>query len=286
MHFSQVLEAAKSAGSFNIVGHGVPCQIFDTAVAKTKEFFALPEWEKRKCKGECPFTGYTALSGESVNKVYGRGDTPDLREVFGTVTPSEDPNNIRVQQIDGFSDALIEYGKWMSTLDELLHRLLTKALSLEIGYALPDAHLFDGKDGNGSLLRASHYPVCSHSAEQERLPGHSDWSTLTIVYPLSPGLEEVRGSEWVAVPVQDYQLHVNLGDVMHIWSNGVFKNNIHRVCADQAGRPRLSIAYFAAQGFNGKDGTGLSPVFKKGELAKFDRVSVMDYLNKNLRRYV
>lgn len=75
------------------------------------------------------------------------------------------------------------------------------------------------------------------------------------------------------------ELHVNLGQMYTMVSNGLFQHNIHRV-SKEATKDRISFPYFASQGKNSKVGAGMSPVCSDGELAKFPQVSTVNHLRQ------
>ena len=105
---------------------------------------------------------------------------------------------------------------------------------------------------------------------------------MTIIFGTTAGLEEIRDGRWVKVPInkEKAELHVTVGQVMHIWSNGLFTDNIHRV-SSRAEKDRVSFGYFLAQGQTTL-GQGIAPVCNDNEEPKFDITST----GKMIRRYV
>ena len=68
-----------------------------------------------------------------------------------------------------------------------------------------------------------------------------------------------------------------------MWSNGLFKNNIHRV-SKEAKRDRISFPYFTSQGKRSSNESvkdvGISPICHDGEEPRFPRTSTVDHLRK------
>ncbi|KAK1742727.1 hypothetical protein QTG54_006324 [Skeletonema marinoi] len=103
-----------------------------------------------------------------------------------------------------------------------------------------------------------------------------DFGTITILASSEEGLEEIRDGRWYKVPMRKGELHVSVGEVYTMWSNGLFKNNIHRV-SKEAKRDRISFPYFTSQGKLSSNESvmddGISPICSDGEEPRFPRVS-------------
>lgn len=103
---------------------------------------------------------------------------------------------------------------------------------------------------------------------------------MTVLYGKDKGLEEIRDGKWVEVPIKQGQLHVTIGEVYAMWSNGLFVNNIHRV-SKVAKDDRVSFAYFFSQGKH--SGKGIDPVCASDEVARFPRVSTASHLEEYIQ---
>ena len=107
----------------------------------------------------------------------------------------------------------------------------------------------DDNEGPGSVLRMLHYPKLTEQPDQRftRLQTHTDWGTLTFVWPRSEGLEvETPAGKWLPVPLIPNGLVVNIGDALAMWSGQTLKSTLHRISFDSLpiGRDRWSMAYF------------------------------------------
>jgi isopenicillin N synthase-like dioxygenase len=101
-----------------------------------------------------------------------------------------------------------------------------------------------------SFLRLNHYPVHDPIAGIDPQGGgravhhHTDAGTLTVLLEDgTPGLQVLRDGLWHDVRPQHGALIVNIGDMVEVWSNGLYPAPVHRVLAMDR-RERLSAPYF------------------------------------------
>ncbi|KAL7189593.1 hypothetical protein ACSBR1_039276 [Camellia fascicularis] len=79
-----------------------------------------------------------------------------------------------------------------------------------------------------------------------------------IMVDATSGLQVLHGnSGWVTVPPLTGALVINIGDLMHILSNGRFKTTLHRAVVNKA-EHRISVAYFFSPSRDAK----ISPLIK------------------------
>lgn len=76
------------------------------------------------------------------------------------------------------------------------------------------------------------------------LAAHTDSTLLTILYQNNTsGLQVLReGIGWVTVPPIPGGLVINIGDLLHILSNGLYPSVLHRAVVNRT-KHRLSMAY-------------------------------------------
>lgn len=103
--------------------------------------------------------------------------------------------------------------------------------------------------GPGSVLRMLHYPKLDEAppAGLPRLYEHTDWGSLTFVWPQSGGLEvETPSKKWMEVPLVDGGVVVNIGDALSLWSGRKLKSTLHKINFDKLpiDEERWSMAYF------------------------------------------
>jgi len=78
----------------------------------------------------------------------------------------------------------------------------------------------------------------------ERHAGSHTNAFTILAQDANGGLEiRNRDGEWVAVPPIEGTLVVNVGEVLKVWSDGIFSSTLHRVI-NRSGRRRYSIPFF------------------------------------------
>ncbi|CAG0880738.1 unnamed protein product [Darwinula stevensoni] len=138
------------------------------------------------------------------------------------------------------------------------HRLLDYlgiGLGLEEGF-LSGKHRNVGTEWNGTALRTLFYPPVSVPEEDYviRCASHSDYGSLTLLFQDDVGGLEVqtKAGEWVeARPVPEAIL-INVGDLLELWTAGLYRATPHRVIlgqrrkedSERGKRFRQSIAFF------------------------------------------
>lgn len=110
---------------------------------------------------------------------------------------------------------------------------ILRAIALGIGLEDED-HLLRLHSGHGNQLRLLHYPpipaAALESESSARMPAHSDWSSMTMLFQDDCGGLEVEdphkpGYFMPATPVKD-ALVMNVGDLLQRWSNGMLHNTL------------------------------------------------------------
>jgi isopenicillin N synthase-like dioxygenase len=247
----QVLEQATNAGSFNIVGHGISSDFLKKAEKSTRDFFNLPLFHKLTFSEKNKRGGYTSIQ-ESIATSFEQGEIADkgktiLRETY-TMICRPDAEEDNVEATHSFQQAQDEFLEKMQPADEALHQIFTAAVSIAKGVTIPLDHWHDSEQQTGSsgLLRMACYPALPPDLEEyHKRTTHSDWCSLTILHASSEGgLEEIRDGRWVGVPIRPGELHVQTGQLFSLWSNDLFKSNIHRV-SNKAAVGSISMAYSA-----------------------------------------
>jgi isopenicillin N synthase-like dioxygenase len=273
----QVLEQATNAGSFNIVGHGISEEFLCKAEKSTRDFFKLPLFHKMTFSDQNRRGGYTSLQESMATfeqgEIAAKGKTY-LRETY-TMICHHHPDTAEDDNIEGtlsFQQAQDELLEQLKPIDEALHQIFTAAVCIAKGVTIPLDHWRRSERTTGSrsgLLCMACYPALPPDLEDyHKRTTHSDWSSLTILHASSSeGLEEIRGGRWVGVPVRSGELHVQTGQLLSLWSNDLFKSNIHRV-SSKAAVNSISMTYFA-NGAEEACPAGLDPICSQGEWPKF-----------------
>lgn len=229
---SGVRRAAEVIGFFQVVNHGIPESVLEEMVDAVRGFHELSteakkqfytREETKKVKFGSNFDLYQSRSANWRDTLFCvMGPDP--------VDPQELPMVCR--------DATLEYSNQVKKLGVTLFELLSEALELE-----PD-HLIDMDCAKGQAILCHYYPACPEPELTMGTSKHSDPDFLTVLLQDHiGGLQVLHKNQWVDVPPVPGALVVNIGDLLQLISNNIFKSVEHRVVANLIG-PRLSVACF------------------------------------------
>ncbi len=225
--------AAEHVGFLYITGHGLPEPLLAALREAARDFFARPLDEKmavyighsRNHRGYVP-------EGEEVFA----GGTPDAKEAFDLSRdlPATDPDylagnpllgpNQWPEGVAGFREAVTAYYEGAFALGQRMLRGFSEALGL------PAGHLDGFVTKPPSQLRLIHYPFNAAANDRPGIGAHTDYEIFTLLLPTAPGLEVMNGAgRWIDAPPVPGALVVNIGDMLEVWSNGLFTATSHRV---------------------------------------------------------
>ncbi|KAD4584847.1 hypothetical protein E3N88_22448 [Mikania micrantha] len=146
-----------------------------------------------------------------------------------------------------FCEAVREYGDRMRILSKKITQILLMCLGKD--FEMQFKSEFSSCEG---YLRINNYSLPEKRVmgkEVEGLGMHTDMSCLTIVYQDDIGGLQVRSEDekWLNIDPLEESLVVNIGDLLHAWSNGRLRSSEHRVvlkeCRNQ-NQNRVSLAFF------------------------------------------
>jgi isopenicillin N synthase-like dioxygenase len=248
-------EASERIGFFYVAGHGVPAPMIEAAFAAARDFFALPEDAKAEVKVDANHRGWIGHGGA---KMY-TGARVDLKEsfVWGLDLPASDPDVAAGTPLMGpnrWPAALpaleaAAYPTYLAILElgQSVLRGLALSLGREAGFFAPR---FARPLARGSLIW---YPPQPPDLGQEQfgVAPHTDYGGLTFLcQDMTGGLQVLNARrEWVTAHPIPGTFVVNIGDLMHRWTNDRFRSNPHRV-VNTSGRARQSMAVFYDPGFH------------------------------------
>uniref|UniRef100_A0A1J3DHS4 gibberellin 3beta-dioxygenase n=1 Tax=Noccaea caerulescens TaxID=107243 RepID=A0A1J3DHS4_NOCCA len=236
---NQIGSACRTWGAFQIANHGVPLELLQGIEFLTGSLFRLPV--KRKLKAARSETG---VSGYGVARISSFFDKQMWSEGFTiTGSPLNDFRKLWPQLHLNYCDIVQEYEEQMQKLASKLMWLALNSLGVseeDIKWARVNSDLTWAQ----SALQLNHYPVCPEPDRAMGLAAHTDSTLLTILYQNNTaGLQVFRDDlGWVTVPPVPGSLVVNVGDLLHILSNGLFKSVLHRARVNQT-KSRLSVAF-------------------------------------------
>ena len=89
------------------------------------------------------------------------------------------------------------------------------------------------------------------------------------------GLQVYKGSRWFPVSPVDGALVVNIGDMVQVWSNDLYRAPLHRVTAS-AGKERYSVPFFFNPPYN-TDYCPLAALTSQDNPPRYSRINWGDF---------
>lgn len=255
----KVAQACHDVGFFYIVNHRIPPAAVAGMFEAAEAFFALPAESKLEVDlvRQPNYRGYIPPDHKGDDERIKK----NLQEVFqiNIELPEEDPDSRASERLYGPNP-------WPSALPWLRERMLgyyaeLSALAYEmmqilaLGLDLPEKtfHPFFRKPL--MLLRLLHYPPQDPEDASGKMGTrpHTDTGAFTILTQDKTGGLEVmnRAGEWIGVPPLDGSFVVNIGEMMKVWSDGIYSATPHRV-VNRYGAERYSVPFFANPDFDAR----------------------------------
>ena len=275
-------DAFTGSGFCYIRNHGVSEGVIRDIREKALAFFHQPLDEKLRAQPKESVRGFNAIGRTKMQYA----EAPDYKEYYqiGLELPRDDPAVLAGQPlrgpnqwpegIPGFREAFTRYFEEIAKCGQTL----LSAVAASLGVA-PD--FFVGKyDKPLQRTQAIYYPPHppKHEGELFGVAPHTDYGCVTLLWQDDVGGLEVmnRSGDWVYAPPMPETLVINIGDLLHRWSNERYFSNQHRV-TNRSGRERLSIATFYDPDFTAivdPSDLGLPP----GEASRYEPVTAGDYI--------
>lgn len=261
--------ACQQWGFLQVINHGVIPSLLETFKREVIELFKLPMEEKKKLwQQEDSFEGFGHLF------VVSEEQKLDWSDMFGMITL---PHHIRKVDLfqklpSKFRDIMEEYSKEIKSLAMIILCQLGKALRMD------EKEIRDLFSDGMQSMRMNYYPPCPEPDRAIGLSPHSDADALTILFQLNEteGLQVRKDGIWVPIKPLPNALIVNIGDMMEIVSNGVYRSIDHRAIVN-SNEERLSVATFYYINVDSELGPARSLIGPNNP-AIFRRVPVQKYL--------
>lgn len=238
----------RDIGFFYVVNHGLSPADMRAPFDAARRFFSLPAERKQAVAmaGSRDYRGYLPMKT--------LGDDPALKgniheafhfylerdAAYPADLPLRGPNQWP-EDLPGFRDTLLRY---YTQVDTLAYRMLSL---FEQGLGLEEGRLRRYFSDPMTMVRLLHYPPQqpTDSGEHIGVRPHTDNGAFTILSQDETGGLEIlgRGGEWIAVPPIPGSFVINLGEMMKLWSDGLFLATPHRV-VNRSGLERYSVPYF------------------------------------------
>ncbi|PRQ21177.1 putative gibberellin 3-beta-dioxygenase [Rosa chinensis] len=230
--------ACKTWGIFQVTNHGVPQKLVDDIESATRCLFTLPM--EQKLKAARPPTGF---SGYGFHRISAFCEKLMWSEGFTIVgSPLEHFHQLWPEDYLKFCSIFEEYEKEMKKLAERLMWLMLGSLGVfkeDVKWANPNSEL----EAASAALQLNSYPACPNPDQAMGLVDHTDSNLLSIVHQGNiSGLQVLRDGGWIMIPPIPSALVINVGDLIHILSNGLYHNVFHRAVVNRT-HHRVSVAY-------------------------------------------
>ncbi|KAK1375456.1 Fe2OG dioxygenase domain-containing protein [Heracleum sosnowskyi] len=268
-------QACQQWGFFQVVNHGLSATLLEDLKREIVDFFRLPLEEKKKLWQQPDnHEGFGQLF------VVSEEQKLDWSDMFYITTL---PTSLRKTHLfDNIPPILREKLE--------VYSLEAKKLAIQILGHIAKALEMDGQemielfsDGVQSM-RMNYYPPCPEPERAIGFTPHSDADALTILFQLNEteGLEIRKDGRWVPVKPLPNAFVVNIGDILEIVSNGVYRSIEHRATVNSA-KERLSIATFYSSNLDSQLGPANSLV-GPDRPAVFRRVPIDKYFKEFFAR--
>ncbi|KAL8515760.1 hypothetical protein ACS0TY_014447 [Phlomoides rotata] len=238
----QVRAASETWGFFQVVNHGIPSEVVDGMIDGVERFNDMDVEQKKKyySRDHTRSVRYDSSYDLFTSRTASWRDT--LTISFNSGTESQDPHDLPPT----CRESVMEYSKNMEVLGNSVLGLLSEALGLET------AHLKNMECCRGHRLCSHYYPACPLPELAIGTTKHSDVGFFTILVQnqICSGLQVLYEGQWIDIHPIPGALVVNIGDLLQLVSNGIFKSNEHRAKANEIG-PRISVACFFSGPPNG-----------------------------------
>jgi isopenicillin N synthase-like dioxygenase len=262
--------ACRDWGFFQAVGHGVEPRLIASVQRQMRAFFAQPLAAKQAI----------VRSAQNPWGFYDREltrHTPDWKQIYDVGPASGDaivpqwPAALPEFRpaIEGFYDAC-------SGVSMRILRAIASSLGMPAG-AL-DACF---QPEHTSFLRLNYYPKCPTperpaDASVARVGHlgvnhHTDAGAVTVLFQDQPGLEVFHQETWQLVEPLPDALVINIGDIVQVWSNDLYRAALHRALV----RPdleRFTSAFFLNPPYSA-DYAPLPSVIDAGHPARYRAIN-------------
>ncbi|KAJ8545366.1 hypothetical protein K7X08_017949 [Anisodus acutangulus] len=260
--------ACQEWGFFQLVNHGVNSSLVEKVKSEIGAFFDLPMEEKKKFEQqEGDFEGY----GQAF--VVSDEQKLDWADILYMITL---PSNLRKPHLFpklplSLREKIEEYSEEIKELTMKVLELLGKAVGIKEEEV---KSLFE--EGMQSM-RMNYYPPCPQPELVMGICPHSDACGLTILLQVNEteGLQIRKDGVWTPIVPLPNAFIVNVGDVLEIFSNGIYRSIENRSVVSSENE-RISVATFHSPRLDGEFGPADS-LISADNPPKFKKIGVAEY---------
>lgn len=172
---------------------------------------------------------------------------------------------------DSFRDTIEAYSLELKIVAMKILNLMAKALQMK------DEDMTNLFEDGMQSMRMNYYPPCPQPELAIGLSPHSDGAGLTILLQVNEmeGLQIKKDGMWIPVIPLPGAFIVNIGDILEIVTNGIYRSIEHRATVNSE-KERLSVATFLSPKLDGELGPAPSLITPENP-ALFRRVTVADF---------
>lgn len=228
--------ACRDWGFFQVINHGIGASFLEDFKSEIVNFFKQP-LEEKKMLWQQPenHEGFGQLF------VVSEEQKLDWSDMFYITTLPNSLRNIHLFENlpTRLRETLEAYSKEMKKLAMTILSQMAKALKMD------DEEMRELFSDGVQSVRMNYYPPCPEPDLAIGFSPHSDADAVTILFQLNEteGLQILKEGKWVPVNPLPHSFLVNVGDIMEIVSNGVYRSIEHRATVNSTSE-RLSIATF------------------------------------------
>lgn len=283
--------AYSEVGFAYLTGHGIPQQLVDDVFAAATAFHALPLATKMQIELNEIHRGFIPINTSTDRKsTLANVRKPNQSESFMMMREAgpHDPDVIagaylaganQWPTLPGFRETVVAYEQAMLQLAQRVTHVVADVLD-DRDRVMPRSF-----ERPTTWLRLLHYPSQPPTAPDDVYGSapHTDFGFITLLAQDDVGGLQVQSPDgaWIDAPPRPGTFVMNVGQMLHQWSNGVLRATPHRVI-NRSGRERYSVPFF----FDPNVATVIAPLpscVNADQAQRFEPVVFGEYLRVELR---
>ncbi len=275
----QLLETVQRIGFFYIENHRVNQDLIERVLQVGAQFFHTPKVEKETVRVADYHRGFLPIGEATMSGA----QNPDYKEsyIWGWEVESADPDIEHSNRILApnrwppfLPELKVVLDDYIQTINALGIRLLR---SFAAGLDLPHDHFVRHFDKPLTRAAIVYYPPqpAEMGESQFGVAPHTDYGCITILHQDMIGGLQVkdRNGDWLTAHPIPETFVVNIGDLLHRWSNNRFISNPHRVI-NASGTERFSIPVFIDPNWD----MVIDPVPEPGTKVRHSSIGCAEYI--------
>ncbi|KAH0285655.1 oxoglutarate 3-dioxygenase [Aureobasidium namibiae CBS 147.97] len=259
-------QACREVGFFYLSGHGIDPSLFSDMLSNAKQFFTTASTEEKdriKVRPSGEGTGDDSRGYRVVERADAGYEAVDfLREIETDGPPYTRGlgRNQWPQTPESLRSTAEEYTTHLETLGVAIMKAF--ALALDV----PEETFASRVDQSFWQLRLAAYPGVPEGLDQTKsgLYQHSDFGILTFLltddHKGSLKVLAPNGEDWLSADPVPGALICNIGDMLSVWTDGIYKSTQHKVLHTSQDM-RISIPFFFDPNWNAR----IEPVLGNAE---------------------